>query len=271
MTERLQPDSDPELVRQLACRHGVLAFFAHDLYVGRSLELYGEWSEGEVDLFRQILRPGAHVVEAGANVGAHTVALAKLGARVLAIEGQPAVKALLDQNLAANGCCEVRTELAMVSCAPGVIHVPRPNYADDVNVGGVSAHAATRARSGMGNVVGIDQIPALALDDLNLARVDFIKADIEGFELPFLLGAERTIRRTRPLLYLEANSGPTRPALIAYTRALDYRVFAHVVPMFRPNNFRANPTNVFVNMASHNIFCVPKERRQEIKGMPELT
>jgi len=255
----------------MPCRHGEFAFFAHDRYVGRSLELYGEWSEGEVDLFRQIVKPGAHVVEAGANIGSHTVPLAKLGARVLAIEGQPAVKAMLDDNLALNQCHEVRTRLAMVSCAPGEIHLPRPDYEGDVNVGGVSAHAATRARSGMGQPVGIDKVPAIAIDDLNLARVDLLKADVEGFELPLLLGAERTIKRTRPLLYLEANSGPSRPALIAFVRALDYRVFGHVVPMYRPENFRANPVNVFENIASHNIFCVPAERAQVIKGLPELT
>ncbi len=232
--------------------------------------MYGEWSEGEVDLFSQIVRPGAHVVEAGANIGAHTVALARLGARVLAIEGQPAAKAVLDENLAANACSDVQTRLAMVSCAPGEIHLPRPDYGGDVNVGGVTAHPATRARFGIGAAVGIDKVPSIAIDDLNLSRIDLLKADVEGFELPLLLGAELTLRRTRPLLYLEANPGPSRSALIAFARALDYRVFSHNVPMYRPGNFRSNPVNVFENIASHNVLCIPAERPQKVKGLPEL-
>ncbi|MBT0568307.1 FkbM family methyltransferase [Williamsia sp. CHRR-6] len=261
---------DSEILRRMNYRHGEISYFANDMYIGRALELYGEWSEGEVDLFRQILRPGDHVVEAGSNIGAHTIALAKMGVNVLGIEGQPVVKALLDHNLAANGITTVRTELAMVSCAPGEIHLPLPDYAEAVNVGGVSAHAATRVLSEMGEAVGVDKLPAVTLDELALARVDLIKADIEGFEIPFLMGAEGTISRTRPLLYLEANPGPTRPALIALTRALDYRVYAHEVQMFNPDNFLGNPENVFVNLVSHNILCVPKERPEEFTGLLEL-
>src|SRR5690606_13771278 len=58
------------------CRHGPMLFNKRDLYVGRSLATYGEFSEAEIGLFRQILRPGGVVIEAGANIGAHTVPLA---------------------------------------------------------------------------------------------------------------------------------------------------------------------------------------------------
>jgi len=63
----------------------------NDMYVGKSLELYGEFSEGEVDLFRQLVHQGDTVLEIGANLGAHTLVLAQLageGGCVYAFEPQ---------------------------------------------------------------------------------------------------------------------------------------------------------------------------------------
>lgn len=60
------------------CRHGKMIYNKNDMYIGRSLDRYGEYSEGEVDLFRQIVHQGDTVLEVGANLGAHTLALALL-------------------------------------------------------------------------------------------------------------------------------------------------------------------------------------------------
>ena len=54
-------------VRVKHCRYGPMAYLATDQYVGQSLDRYGEFSEGEVELFRQVIRPGWTVVEIGAN------------------------------------------------------------------------------------------------------------------------------------------------------------------------------------------------------------
>jgi len=43
-------------------------------------------------------------------------------------------------------------------------------------------------------------------ESLGLSTIDFIKADIEGHEDKFLAGAVDTIRRFRPILYLEINN-----------------------------------------------------------------
>src|SRR5882724_629800 len=60
------------------CRHGPMLYLRRDRFVGRSLDLYGEFSELEARVFDQILAPGAAVIEVGANIGANTVHLAKL-------------------------------------------------------------------------------------------------------------------------------------------------------------------------------------------------
>jgi len=54
----VEPLVDQAFVRVKSCRYGTLLYNWKDTYVGRSLDLYGEFSEGEVRLFDQILKPG---------------------------------------------------------------------------------------------------------------------------------------------------------------------------------------------------------------------
>jgi FkbM family methyltransferase len=46
-------------------------------------------------------------------------------------------------------------------------------------------------------------VPIVALDDLDLGSVGFIKIDVEGFEIDVLQGAMRLIKRHKPAIYIE--------------------------------------------------------------------
>jgi hypothetical protein len=58
-------------------KHGEFTYFAQDRFLGTSLRIYGEWSEGEVDVYNVLLKPTDIAVEVGANIGALTVPLAR--------------------------------------------------------------------------------------------------------------------------------------------------------------------------------------------------
>ena len=67
------------------------------------------------------------------------------------------------------------------------------------------AHLGTGAKTGRAFVaqeVRLTTIDAFAAKE-GLERLDFIKADVEGWELRMLLGGARTIERTRPALMIE--------------------------------------------------------------------
>jgi FkbM family methyltransferase len=50
---------------------------------------------------------------------------------------------------------------------------------------------------------GVGNIPVKRLDNLDLAIVDYIKIDCEGFEYKIIQGGEQTIRRCRPIIVVE--------------------------------------------------------------------
>ena len=61
------PIFDSRSTRIRKARHGWMAYNPHDRFIGRSIDCYGEFSELEYDLFRQILCPGFVAIEAGAQ------------------------------------------------------------------------------------------------------------------------------------------------------------------------------------------------------------
>src|SRR5438445_7884680 len=89
-------------IRLKQTRYGVMAYCIHDECVGRSLDLYGEFSVEETKVFDRMIRPGMIVVDIGANIGAHTLyfawAVGPAGS-VIAIEPQGFLHHILNTNL----------------------------------------------------------------------------------------------------------------------------------------------------------------------------
>lgn len=135
------PLYEKDHLRLRPCRHGLMLFNTNDRFIGALLDQYGEFSEEENEIFLQILKPGMTVVEAGANIGVHTLAIAqKVGpaGRVLAFEPQRSVFQILCANLALNGLEQVEPHWAALGKADGVIAVPRLDSAQRQNFGGLS-------------------------------------------------------------------------------------------------------------------------------------
>lgn len=241
------------------CRHGLFVYNPRDVYIGRSLDLYGEYSEAEVRVLCSLVRPGDAVVEAGANIGALTIALAKAAGAdgvVLAYEPQRLAHQILCANAALNGLVNVVARQAAVGAAPGTAHVPVLNPEQEYNFGDVVL-AQWTAETGV-------PVPVETIDERGLSRCRLIKADVQGMELEVLKGAERTIARHRPALYVENDVRARSPALIAYVRSLGYRLWWHLPPLFDAGNWLGASENVFGNVISVNLLCFPAEADIEL-------
>ena len=245
------------------CRHGTMLYPANDTYIGRSLELYGEYSPSEVELFGFMLRPGDGVIDAGANIGALTLPLSRLvgeSGNVLAFEPQRMMHHVLCANLAINAIENVAAVQAALGAAPGMIRVPVLRLEDHHNFGGLS----------VGGERG-EPVRVRTIDSMPLQHLRLIKIDVEGAELEVIKGAGATIRRLRPFLVVE-NDRPTKSAaLIEALFELDYRLWWHYTPLYREDNFRGNPVNVFGNVGSWNMVGVPREMDFPVQGLVEVT
>ena len=246
------------------CRHGPMLFNRHDRYVGASLRKYGEFSPGESALFRQLVSPGATVLEIGANIGAHTVELSHLvgpGGMVHAFEPQRLMFQLLCANLALNSRRNVSAHPVAVGETRAVARIPAPDPTQPANFGGVSLRTG-----GPG-----EDVPVVRIDDITVASCQVMKIDVEGMEVPALRGARETIRRLRPILYVENDRPANSPTLIALLLEFGYRLYWHLPPLYSVENFRGDPENIFDGIVSINLLGLPAERTQTLSGFREVT
>jgi FkbM family methyltransferase len=132
--------------------------------------------------------PGAVFVDAGANIGAYTLPAARLvgpAGRVIAFEAHPLTFALLKRNVEDNGLRQAMTVNEALGETPGTLHIAFTS----ANPGETHIAAAHEA----GVAVPVTPLDA-ALARAGVGAVDYLKIDVEGFELAVLRGALETLR-----------------------------------------------------------------------------
>jgi len=241
------------------CRHGRMLFNQNDLYVGRSLDLYGEFSEGEVVIYRQVLRPGHIVLDVGANIGAHTLFFARQvgpSGKVFAFEPQRIVFQTLCANMALNSITNAWCLLEAAGSEAGVLIVPSLNYQQSGNFGGIA----------LGSSSAGEPVPVVTIDSLNLPSCQLIKIDVEGMEETVLRGAVNTVARFKPILYVENDRPAKSESLIRYIDSLGYAMYWHLPRLYNPQNFLGNSLNVFGEIVSRNMLCFHRSVARHIEG-----
>lgn len=259
-----QPLSLVEPQRLIRGRHGWFVYNRHDQYVGQALEAYGEYAEFEVELFARLMaaRPDTDLIEVGANMGSQSVPLSRLARQFYAFEPQPEMFQLLCGNLALNHCANARAFPVGASESGGVLHVPPVRYDQQGNFGGVGLSSAAAGTPVF--VVTLDDYLGILAPEL---RVGLMKVDVEGMERRVLAGARRIIERDRPFLYVENDRIAESPALIAWMRQNDYRLYWHCPLLYNPDNFFRNPQNRYPGIAAINMLGIPNEMKFDTAAM----
>jgi FkbM family methyltransferase len=256
--------SDRHFNRLTDGRYGPFLYNKNDRYVGRSMDVYGECCELEMQLLRQLCRPGSTVFDVGANAGTHTVALAQhVGEAgfVVAFEPQRVIYQTLCANVALNSLTNVDCVHAAVGAEPGTVVIPDINYNAPANYGGISPQQFESGRP----------VRQVVLDAYMAGtNVDLVKIDVEGMEADVLRGSGRFIERYRPIMYVENDRLEKSEGLIGAIAALGYRMFWHLPPLFNPENFKGVREDVFGGIVAANMLCVPRENPVAISGFDEI-
>ena len=235
------------------CRYGHMKWLTTDYGVGQALALYGEYSEGEVALFRKLIRKGDTVLCAGANIGAHVVALSKIVGsvgHVIACEPQQMMIPILRENVVVNDCQNVRIEEVGLGAECGELDIALADPEMPNNFGGLGFIAEPGYRT--------EKRPVVTIDSLELIFCDFILLDVEGMERAALQGARKLIERCRPLLYVEIDKEDKREPLLHFIKdELKYEILFHLPNVFNPDNWARNPENHFGEQRSIMCLAVP--------------
>jgi FkbM family methyltransferase len=214
-------------------RDGAIFVAQPGVALGWHVALFGNYEPELREIFRTVLPAGGVAVDVGANVGWHTLLMARLvgeGGRVLAAEANPSVRARLQEHLHLNRIRQVEVVAYALADTEGTVAFHAPE-ADDPGAG--NGHVLS-AVDGVDR--GIIRVETRTLDTVCTAaqveRLDLIKIDVEGFEWPVVKGAEQTIARFRPHIVFEyigeyaGRGGGTPEALGDFFQRHRYRLFA---------------------------------------------
>ncbi len=177
----------------------------HLPYTGQNAGIEREQSRGlffeagELEELRKVVKPGARIVDVGANTGNHTVFFAgpMQAALVTPFEPMPDAASALRASVARNGLANV--DLSQLGI--GIADSPG------------RARLATSVRGGLG-ATNLESDPSgdivvAPLDSVISGPVDFLKIDVEGMEMAVLAGARAIIERSKPLIFIEIANGNT--------------------------------------------------------------
>lgn len=168
----------------------------------------------------ELVRAGDTVIDIGANLGYYTRPLSRLAGptgRVYAVEPMPPMRSVLQRNVRrcanveilpyALGGSERMVTMANDSARScGYLGTGRNFVKEDGSDSVVAYRVAMRRGS---ELFG------------GLARLDFIKCDIEGYELHVMEEMRPLLERFRPRVLIETG-GANRPRIVALFRALGY-------------------------------------------------
>jgi FkbM family methyltransferase len=193
-------------------------------WIDWNLLFRGDYEPHLTRLWRRLATKGAVAIDVGANIGAHTLTLARCvgdGGRVLAFEPNPIVRNVLERNLGLNAIDHVR----VFDCALGSqggslpLRVPKQDSEEYSNLG-LASLVALETPHDLVNVEirTLDEV----LSAERVDRVDVIKVDVQGYEMQTFRGMQDCLATHRPALVFEYDAWAWRQANVSPSDAFTF-------------------------------------------------
>jgi len=195
-------------------------------YIFQQAVRYGTNEFDFVDFIQHILSSTSVAVDLGANIGTHSVAMAKLASsgRIFAFEAQSLTFSILQNNLLLNKCRNVTAYRFAVSNENHRLLSMQPFTFSAMNINNGDLKVDLSGTCG-------DLVLSRTLDSFDFDQLDFIKLDIQGSEVRAIEGAVNLIGKYRPFLFVEIEEqhlramGASTKELIELVLSLDYAIY----------------------------------------------
>ncbi len=197
---------------------------------------------------QELFPEGRVFVDVGANFGTYTLGLARgvgPNGKVYSFEAQRILFYMLAGTVAMNGLTNVYCHNYAIGKERSKLEIPQFDYNRPLNFGSVEFGGRQRERleqEPQHSAEHVEYVEMVTLDSFAFPRIDILKIDVEGMEADVLEGAAETLRRCRPILYVEHAKS-------------DLQLLTRIIAGF---DYDIHP------IQRMNILCVPAERRHQV-------
>ena len=152
-------------------------------------------------MFSTLIRADFQILDIGANIGCTSLLFSDLGQQVVAFEPLSRTFELLQKNINLAKKNNIKT----LQLALGDEDREAEMYFLDANRSMAFVLDRTSRDDRQAAVVKIKRLDDV-FPEIGFDRLDFMKIDVEGYELRVLKGAKHTIKKYRPIVQMEFNS-----------------------------------------------------------------
>jgi FkbM family methyltransferase len=240
-----------------------------DLCEGIDLAIYlGMFETDSVSVIHRLLNPGSVVLDIGANIGAHTLPMARSvgpNGKVYAFEPTQFALGKLQKNIELNADLKNHIVLEQMMLGDSTTSLP-----DRIYSSWPLTHGSSQNKRHGGRLMCTTGAQTSSVDayvrQAGIARLDLMKIDVDGYECAVLRGAHSTLMNMRPAIIMEfapyvlAEAGVSVEGLCEILRRHRYHLYAasrgQMLPVAveRLNRFLPEGSGI-------NVLCVPSEKR----------
>ena len=186
----------------------------------------------------------AVIIDGGANIGFFTIPVAQRvldsDVRIISFEPQRQLFNALSGSLALNDLSHVYLHNLGLGAEIGQAQLPLIDYSVVQDFGTVQlANTDLTEQAYMRSRL----VDVITIDSMCLPRLDFLKLDVEGYEVPALQGGLNTFKQHRPWMWVEYFITGTDKIKAALATVVDYE---------------------FYIVDYQNMICAPKEKLQDV-------
>jgi FkbM family methyltransferase len=232
-------------------------------YIEKIIYFFGAHEREYLEASKHFLKPGSVVIDAGANIGNHSIFYSQHVSWVFAFEPDPKL---------ANNLIKRLSDL-------GVNNVTVVDKGLGKEAGMLNYNRATGDNKGIGSFipnfhpqnVSIGEIEIISGDQFvisnNIKGIDFIKIDTEGSDQSVIIGFLQTIMKERPIIQLEyaKNYWSDSNSLVSLLPNYTIRKISVNRNLFVFNSARAKLTSLDENLLRAELFLIPDEKLKSFK------